>query len=60
MRDIQIGIVIGILAVLFIWALLHGGTRDKQPTVDMQPIIDVHPTIYYDDEHDVSGLLEED
>lgn len=48
------------ILVLFTWAVLHGGTRDKQPTVDMQPIIDVHPTVYYDDDHDVSELLEED
>jgi hypothetical protein len=40
-----------ILAVLFLfcWALVHGGTKDPQP----RPII-------YDDDHDVSGLLEED
>lgn len=40
-----------ILAVmgLFCWALVHGGTREPQP----RPII-------YDDDHDVSGLLEED
>lgn len=37
------------LLVLFCWALVHGGTKDPQP----RPII-------YDDDHDVSGLLEED
>ena len=39
-----------ILAILFVcaWAVVHGGTRDPQP----KPII-------YDDDHDVSGLLEE-
>lgn len=46
--------------LLFFWAIVHGGTRDKQPTVDLRPIIDVHTTIYYDDFHDVNGLLEED
>ena len=38
-----------VVAVLFSWALVHGGTKDPQP----RPII-------YDDDHDVSGLLEED
>lgn len=45
---------------LFFWAIVHGGTRDKQTTVDMKSFVDVHPTIYYDDDHDVSKLLEED
>ena len=54
--------VIIFLAILFlfVWAIVHGGTRDKQSTVDMQPFIDVHLPVYYDDDHDVSGLLEED
>lgn len=34
---------------LFCWAIVHGGTAKKQPG----PVI-------YDDDHDVSGLLEED
>lgn len=42
-----------ILALLFLFlfslALVHGGTKDPQP----RPII-------YDDDHDVSGLIEED
>lgn len=40
-----------ILALLFLfnWALVRGGTKDPQP----RPII-------YDDDHDFSGLLEED
>lgn len=54
------GIVIGILSVLFIWVILHGGTRDKQPTVGMKSFVDVHPTIYYDDDHEVSKLPEDD
>lgn len=37
------------LLFLFSWALVHGGIKDPQP----RPII-------YDDDHDVSGLLEED
>ena len=40
-----------ILAIMgvFCWAVVHGGTSDPQP----KPVI-------YDDDHDVSGLLEED
>lgn len=54
------GVAICILSVLFIRAILHGGTGGKRPTVDMKYFVDVHPTIYYDDDHDVSELLEED
>lgn len=53
-------IILFIILLLCCWAVLHGGTRDKQSTVDMQPFIDVHLPVYYDDDHDVSGLLEED
>lgn len=52
--------VIIIVLVLFTWAVVHGGTRDKQPTVNMTPVIDAQQRYVYDDEHDVSGLLEED
>lgn len=38
-----------VVAFLLSLALVHGGTKDPQP----RPII-------YDDDHDVSGLLEED
>lgn len=37
-----------ILLFLTCWAVVHGGTRQKQPTV------------IYDDDHDVSGLIDED
>lgn len=53
-------IAIIIVAILFTWAVVHGGTREKQPTVDMTPVICVQPPHVYEDEHDVSGLLEED
>lgn len=53
-------LVIIIVLVLSIWAVIHGGTRDAQPTVDMTPVIDAQKRYVYDDEHDVSGLLEED
>lgn len=52
--------VIIIVLFLFIWAVVHGGTREKQPTVDLTPVIDAQKRYVYDDEHDVSGLLEED
>lgn len=38
-----------LLVVMLCWAVVNGGTKDPQP---MPPV--------YDDDHDVSGLLEED
>ena len=38
-----------LLVVMLFWAVVHGGTKDPQP---IPPV--------YDDDHDVSGLLEED